>query len=181
MSHDLPPHYENDVLVVSNDQARVANTLTEKVIGEFTDDQFDWPTNKEDRDSVERMLTSDGSIAIVATRACVTNEGTQQQITHYILDLSSHGFVVLSELQDLDAEHGTDEEADDPDSISAAVANELFDAGFNQASFQDWSDFIDILVDGQEYLSTLRSLEAKTGMLFGKAATRTDWDLPGQL
>lgn len=168
MSSPEAPHFENDVLVVSPDQARVANTLTEQIIAEFADDRFDWPAEDggEGLNAVQRTMTREGDVAIVATKARVVNEGKQLHLTRYLLELETRAFTVIPELQDLGAPIPDEDEA---------VNDALFELGFNQASFQDWSDYIDLLSSGKDFLQTLRSLEQKLGMSLGKVASSPRW------
>ena len=169
MSNPEVPHFENDVLIVSPDQARVANTLTEEIIAEFTDDRFDWPAEdgSEGLNAVQRTMTCEGDVAIVATKARIVGDGKQLQLIRYLLDLESRAFTVIPELQDLGAPVPAEDEA---------VNDTLFELGFNQASLQDWSDYIDLLSSGKEFLQTLRSLEQKLGMSLGKVASSPHWD-----
>ena len=173
MDRESSPHYEDEVLVVSPDQVRIANELTDKVVAEFIDNRYDWPSSNADASFVQRMTTSDGTVAIVVTRTHAENNSMRVQFIRYILAVDTRRFTVIPELHDFNNEPSSDRDTSlDSEDVSGGVDEALFHIGFNQANLQDWSDFIDILIDGQEYLQKLRALEAKLGIAFGKVATR---------
>lgn len=170
MGYPETPHSENGIFIASPDQVHVATMLTEEIIADFIDDRFDWPITSggEGINGLQRTMTNEGPV-IIATKAHIMNDGARLYLTRYLLMLELRAFTIIPELHDLTNPTIPQENED--------VTETLFELGFNQASLQDWCDFITFLYEGREFLQTLRSLEQKLGLRLGKVATSGSLEL----